>query len=235
MTQDAERVATSGAGRGESAAALGALLMVATAGLAYELALGASEALLLGDPVVHFALVIGTYMTALGAGAWATGWIRERVEAWCVYALLATAVLGGTSGLGLLATFAWGGPFKVALYAWTISLGVLVGAQLPLMMRILKKTERFEEVVAKSFAVDYAGALLGSLAFSLWMMPRLGLVRATLLLGVLDAAAAWFVARLERGVAGAPARRGAAIAIAVALVLLMLIARRIEASWEPML
>lgn len=232
---EALRAQESRAGRGERAAAYVALLIVATAGLAFELALGASESLLLGDPVVHFALVIGLYMTALGGGAWATGWVRENVEAWCAYSLLATAVLGGLSGAGLLAVFVWGGPFKAALYAWTIALGVLVGMQLPLMMRILKRTERFEEVVARSFALDYAGALAGSLAFSLVMMPRLGLVRATVVLGLLEAVAAWFVARHEGNAPGARGRRVAAVITSLALVALIALAARIEAAWEPLL
>jgi len=223
------------AGRGERIAAYVALLIVATAGLAFELALGASESLLLGDPVMHFALVIGLYMTALGGGAYATGWVRDKVEAWCAYSLLATAVLGGLSGPGLLAIFVWGGPFKLGLYAWTTVLGGLVGMQLPLMMRILKRTERFEEVVARSFALDYAGALAGSLAFSLVMMPRLGLVRATLVLGLLEAAAAWFVGWYEGRGPGARVRRVAAVITFLLLAVLVALAPRIEAAWEPLL
>ncbi|MBI5536271.1 MAG: hypothetical protein HY898_26350 [Deltaproteobacteria bacterium] len=209
------------------------LLMVATAGLAYELALGAAESLMLGDPVVQFALIIGVYMTSLGAGAWASGLVKAQVERRCIQVLLATALVGGGSGPMLLLVFAWQGPFKVVLYALTVGLGVLVGLQLPLMMRILKARERFDDVIARAFAVDYAGALVGSLCFSLLLMPRLGVVRTTLVLGLLDAVGGLlltWVVRDDRG--PSRSRWVASWVVAGVLIAAILVAGKVESLVE---
>jgi spermidine synthase len=220
-------------GRARRIAVYASLLMVATAGLAYELALGAAESLLLGDPVVHFALIIGLYMTSLGAGAYASGWLKVDVEKRCLQVLLATALLGGCSGPVLLFVFVWQGPFKALLYLLTAAVGALVGLQLPLMMRILRERERFEDVVARSFAVDYAGALVGSLCFSLVLMPYVGLVRTTLVLGLVDAvgaiALAWVVRTEPKRARG---QVSAAVAVAALLLALIVVAGRVERALE---
>jgi spermidine synthase len=108
-----------------------------------------------------------------------------------------------------------------------------VGVQLPLMMRILKARERFEDVVARGFAVDYVGALAGSLLFSLVLMPQVGVVRATLVLGLLDVAAALGLAAMVRD--GAPEQRaGWALPLVVGglLVVLLALAPGLEASLQ---
>jgi spermidine synthase len=44
------------------------------------------------------------------------------------------------------------------------------------------------ELIARALTFDYIGALLGSLAFSLLLLPRLGLVRTSLMAGLINAA-----------------------------------------------
>jgi len=67
------------------------LLVLAATGLAYELSLGAVESFLLGDPIVHFALIISGYMAALGLGAYLSSWVKQNLEQRFVDAAMATA------------------------------------------------------------------------------------------------------------------------------------------------
>ena len=219
--------------RGRHLAVYASLLMIATSGLAYELALGAAESLLLGDPVVQFALIIGVYMTSLGAGAWASSLIRTNVDGRCVQVLLVTALVGGLSGPLLLLVFAGQGPFRAAVFALTVGLGVLVGLQLPLMMRILRGRQRFEDALAGALAVDYVGALAGSLCFSLLLMPWLGLLRTTLVLGLLDALGAALLtwAIREPGVS-ARSRVASCAVVAGVLIAMISVAARVEGMLE---
>ena len=46
------------------------VLIIATCGLIYELLAGTLASYVLGDSVTQFSLVIGIYLSALGAGAW---------------------------------------------------------------------------------------------------------------------------------------------------------------------
>jgi spermidine synthase len=63
------------------------------------------------------------------------------------------------------------------------------------------KPQTFGEVVARAFAYDYVGALAASLLFPLLLVPRLGLVRTSVVVGAVNALvalSATFVVRVER-------------------------------------
>ena len=51
------------------------VLLIATCGLVYELLAGTLASYVLGDSVTQFSLVIGLYLSALGIGAWLSGFI----------------------------------------------------------------------------------------------------------------------------------------------------------------
>ena len=209
------------------------VLVLAATGLAYELALGAVESFLIGDPIVHFALLISGYMAALGLGAYLSEWVRDRLELRFIDASVATAAVGGMSAPLLFVVFGLQGPFRLALYASTFVIGMLVGLQLPILMRILKRKERFADVVARGLAFDYAGALVGSVGFSLLLMPTLGLVRTTLSLGLFNLGAAAYVMHvLGRRQAGMTFRVVLYVCIAAALVVVWVFAEQVEAVTE---
>src|ERR1043166_5318409 len=73
------------------------VLIVATCGLVYELLAGTLASYVLGDSVTQFSLVIGVYLSAMGAGAWLSRFIDTGLARRFVDIELAVAVLGGFS------------------------------------------------------------------------------------------------------------------------------------------
>ena len=71
-----------------------------------------------------------------------------------------------------------------------IAVGMLVGLEIPLLMRILEGRFKFRDLVSHVLTFDYLGALAASIAFPLWLVPKLGLVRAAILFGIINAAVA---------------------------------------------
>ena len=51
-------------------ALLASVFVIAACGLLYELAAGALASYLLGDSVLQFSTIIGTYLFAMGIGSW---------------------------------------------------------------------------------------------------------------------------------------------------------------------
>jgi len=164
------------------------VLIIATCGLVYELLAGTLASYLLGDSVTQFSLVIGIYLSAMGVGAWLSGFIVDRVARCFIEVELGVALLGGLSAPLLFATFAWAGVFRIVLYGLVFSIGTLVGLELPLLMRLLKEQLDFEDLVSRVLTFDYIGALLASLLFPMFLVPRLGLIRTSLLCGLINAA-----------------------------------------------
>ncbi len=164
------------------------VLAIATSGLIYELAMAAVGSYLLGDTVTQFSLVIGVYLSALGAGAYLSRFVDRRLAATFVDVELLTALLGGLSAPLLLASYGAVAAWEVLFFGTVAAVGVLVGLELPLLIRALEHRLELKELIASALTFDYAGALVGSLAFSLFLVPRLGLSKSSIASGIVNAA-----------------------------------------------
>lgn len=177
--------------RGGRHALLISVFIIASCGLAYELVAGALSSYLLGDSVTQFSTVIGTYLFAMGIGSWLSRYIVRALVLRFVQLELLVGFVGGFAPAVLFVTFATdAAPFRFLLYAAVFLIGVLVGLEIPLVMRILKRELSLRDLVSQVLTVDYLGALVVSLAFPLLLAPHLGLVRTGILFGILNAAVA---------------------------------------------
>jgi spermidine synthase len=174
------------------------VIIIATCGLIYELLAGTLSSYVLGDSVTQFSLIIGIYLFAMGVGSWLSRFIDKNVAEKFVDIELAVAVVGGFSAPLLFLTFAYISYFSIVLYSMVFVIGTLVGLEIPLLMRILKDELDFKELVSRVLALDYIGALVASLLFPIFLVPKLGLNRTSLLFGMLNAAVAvWATWLLE--------------------------------------
>ena len=163
------------------------VIVIATCGLIYELLAGTLSSYVLGDSVTQFSLIIGIYLSAMGLGSWLSGFLDKDLAKRFLEIELAVAVVGGFSAPLLFLTFANVSYFSIILYTTVFAIGTLVGLEIPLLMRILKDELDFKQLVARVLALDYVGALVASLLFPIFLVPRLGLNRTSLLFGMLNA------------------------------------------------
>jgi spermidine synthase len=181
---------------------LASVFVIAACGLVYELAAGALASYLLGDSVLQFSTIIGTYLFALGIGSWLSRFIEHQLIAQFLRIELLVGVIGGLLPMALFAAHSLlppgaETPFRVLLYGMVLLVGTLAGLEIPLVMRILKRHVQGEkgslrELVSQVLTFDYLGALLVAVAFPLLFVPHLGLVRTGLFFGLLNVAvAAW--------------------------------------------
>jgi spermidine synthase len=179
------------------------VLIVATCGLIYELLAGTLASYVLGDSVTQFSLIIGIYLFAMGVGSWLSRFIDKGLARRFVDIELAVAVLGGFSAPLLFLTFSRVSYFYVVLYLVVFGIGVFVGLEIPLLLRILKDEIEFKELVSRVLAFDYVGALVASILFPILFVPRLGLIRTSLIFGMLNAGVAlwgtWMLRPLIKG------------------------------------
>lgn len=174
------------------------VLIIATCGLIYELIAGTLASYVLGDSITQFSLVIGIYLFSMGIGAWLSRLFDKALPRRFVEIELAVAVLGGASAPLLFLSFSRLSYFHLILYGVVMGIGILVGLELPLLMRILKDHLDFKELVSRVLAFDYVGALVASLIFPIFLVPKLGLVRTSLLFGIFNAIVALWATWLLR-------------------------------------
>ena len=199
------------------------VLVIAACGLVYELLAGTVASYVLGDSVTQFSLIIGLYLSALGVGAWLSRFIDRDLAARFVDVELGVALIGGLSAPLLFMGFSRLEWFRLFLYLVVFTIGVLVGLELPILMRILKEHLDFKELVSRVLSFDYIGSLVAAVLFPMFLMPRLGLVRTSIVFGLLNAAVGlygtWLLRPLLRGVTVLRIR--AAVVVVVLLVALI--------------
>lgn len=177
------------------------VFVAASCGLAYELIAGALTSYLLGDSVLQFSSVIGCYLFAMGVGSHLSRYVKEEqaLQRFVEIELL-VGLVGGASATILFLVYAWmSTPFRTAMYMLVFIIGVLVGMEIPLVMRILNQRKPdFSLLISRVLTFDYLGALAVSLLFPLVLAPHLGLVRTGFLFGIGNAGIAIWTARTFR-------------------------------------
>jgi spermidine synthase len=163
----------------------------AACGLVYELALVAQGSYLLGDSITQASVVLATMVFAMGIGSLAAKPLQRRALAGFVVVEAVLALVGGLSVLGLHAAFTWLDLYWPALIAISLLVGLLIGAEIPLLMTLLQRIRRQDagSATADLFAADYVGALVGGLAFPFLLLPLLGQTRGALVVGMVNAVA----------------------------------------------
>lgn len=180
-------------------ALLGSVFVIATCGLIYELIAGTLASYLLGDSVLQFSTIIGCYLFAMGIGSYLSRFIEQRLIDAFVRIEILVGVVGGLSAGLLFFIFEHVESFRVVLYLLVTTVGILVGVEIPLLLRILKDQCEFKDLVSKVFTFDYVGALFASILFPLVLVPHLGLVRSSLLFGMMNITVALWLIHVLRG------------------------------------
>ncbi|MFE3825942.1 polyamine aminopropyltransferase [Streptomyces sp. NPDC059092] len=170
---------------------LAVVFVCAACGLVYELELVALASYLIGDSVTQASVVLSVMVFAMGVGSLLAKRLRCRAAFGFGLLEAALALLGGCSALVLYMSFVWVGESRYALVGFSLAIGVLIGAEIPLLMTLIQRFSRqdAEGTVADLFAADYVGALVGGLAFPFLLLPWLGQLTGALVTGAVNAVA----------------------------------------------
>lgn len=166
---------------------LGSVFLVAACGLVYELVAGAVSSYIMGDAVTQFSLVIGVFLCAMGLGSYLAKYITGNLLKAFLEVEIAIGLVGGLSSLTMFAVSAYLDPvFPVVFYSLCAVIGIMIGIEIPLLIRILKGSVNFSDAVSHVLAIDYVGALAGAILFPLVALPWLGLSRSSVVFGIMN-------------------------------------------------
>ncbi|MBI3946960.1 MAG: polyamine aminopropyltransferase [Armatimonadetes bacterium] len=209
------------AGRREVPVLLAAVFFVAACGIVYELLIGAAASYLLGDSVTQFSFTIGLFMSAMGLGSYLSRRVRRRLLDAFLWVEITLGAVGGAACLLLFGAYSTSDLYLPVMVLLIFAIGALVGLEIPLIVRLLERHTVLRTNIANVLGLDYAGGLLGAVAFPLLLLPRLGLLRTGLALGIANlAVGAVVLAHCRRGVVH-PRRLAAATGAALLLLALL--------------
>ena len=165
-------------------------MLSSAAGLVLELLLVTQASYLAGNATLATGVVVGTFLAAMGLGAWITEFLavssspRSALLRCLLLVELSLCPLCLLGPLALFQLFAIDGPLWLAVVVLTILVGVLGGMELPLITRLLETQQQLRQVLARVLALDYFGSLLGALAFPMLLLPTLGLLPTAAVLSI---------------------------------------------------
>jgi spermidine synthase len=169
------------------------VFVIATCGLVYELIAGTLASYLLGDSITQFSTIIGCYLFAMGIGSWLSRYVTRNLLSFFIRVEILVGAVGGSSAALLFLAFEHVASFRFLLYFTVGAIGVLVGVEIPLLLRILENRLEFRDLIAKVFTFDYVGALFASILFPLVLVPHLGLIKSAFLFGIFNTVVAIWV------------------------------------------
>ncbi|MFE0640036.1 spermidine synthase [Streptomyces sp. NPDC058877] len=118
---------------------LAVVFVCAACGLVYELELVALASYLIGDSVTQASVVLSVMVFAMGVGSLLAKRLRCRAAVGFGLVEAGLALVGGCSAMVLYAAFAWFGESRYVLVAFSLAIGVLIGAEIPLLMSLIQR------------------------------------------------------------------------------------------------
>ena len=133
----------------------------------------------------------------MGVGSWLSRYLERQLVAQFLRIELLVGLVGGLMPAALFALQSLATPsFRFALYALVLAVGILVGLEIPLVMRILKRHVSGANAGAEDAGLAGADVRLPRRArgrrsrFRSLLVPQLGLIRTGAFFGLLNAAVA---------------------------------------------
>lgn len=163
------------------------IMVVGLCGIAYELIIGAVSSYLLGNSVYQFSLTIGFFMFAMGVGSLLSKLLDDQLVRNFIIVEIVISLVGGVCSLLLFMAFPMVRVlYEGVMYSLILIIGALVGMEIPILTTILSQRSSTRDSIANVMSLDYVGALIGSVAFPLLLLPYLGLVRSSFAIGLIN-------------------------------------------------
>lgn len=176
--------------RAEQRLLLFSIFIISLCGITYELVLGSLATYLLGNPVMQYSITIGFFLSTMGLGSYLSRFITRDVLRTFIMIEVALGLVGGLSVLAINYFFSFSFSFYLLHVLFVSIVGVLVGFEIPLLARHMRRYGPFKNVISNVLSLDYLGGLAGSLLFPLLLFPFLGRFLASILIGIFNIAVA---------------------------------------------
>ena len=162
-------------------------LLISICSIIYELLISAISSYIQGDSVTQFSITIGLYMSAMGIGSYLSKYVKNRLFNKFILVEMTIGILGGFSTFILFMANIYTEIYELIMYALIIAIGIFVGLEIPILTRIIENNNSdVRRNLANIFTFDYIGGLIGSIAFPLFLFPKLGFITTALLVGSIN-------------------------------------------------
>lgn len=163
-----------------------ALFATGLAGIVSEYTLSTLATYFLGDSVFQFTMIVSIMLFSMGLGSRLSKSIDTNLLEKFILIEFSLSVIASNVTLIVYTFFAWYGDTVFVIYCLSIMVGLLIGMEIPVVIRINEQFESLRINISSSLENDYYGSLAGGVFFAFVGLPHLGLTYTPLVLGVVN-------------------------------------------------
>jgi spermidine synthase len=165
---------------------LASVFVAAACGIVYELLIGSISSYFLGNSVQQYSLTIGFFLFAMGLGSWISRAVHGRLIQRLVALEIWLGLFGGLTVPALYLAHSYTDVYRYVMFLLILIIGALIGLEIPLLTRILRRHGSLRTILSNVLSVDYVGALVAAVLFPFFFLPVLGAFHTSLVAGALN-------------------------------------------------
>ena len=163
-----------------------ALFATGLSGIVAEYILSTLATYFIGDSAVQWSLIVSTMLFSMGLGSRLSQYLNGNLLLKFIAVEFILSLLVSFSST-LTYTMAGFTDFTgIFIYGLSITIGILIGLEIPLVIRLNEEFESLKVNVASVLEKDYWGSLVGGLFFAFVGLPILGLTYTPFILGAVN-------------------------------------------------
>ncbi len=163
-----------------------AIFATGVSGIVAEYILSTLASYFLGDSILQFTLIVSVMMFSMGIGARISKHISDNLLPKFIFIEFTLSIFVSFSSLLVYLLAAHSNLLGPLIYTHSIIVGLLIGMEIPLVIRLNNEFEAIKVSISSVLEKDYYGSLIGGLFFAFVGLPYLGLTYTPFILGALN-------------------------------------------------
>ncbi|MCK5700831.1 MAG: spermidine synthase, partial [Cyclobacteriaceae bacterium] len=162
------------------------LFATGLSGIVAEYVLSTLATYFLGNSVLQWTMIVSIMLFSMGLGARITKVMDGNLLEKFIWIEIALSILASFVSLITYTAATYTLYVGVVIYALCVVIGLLIGMEIPLVIRINDSFESLKINVSSMMENDYYGSLLGGVFFAFIGLPFLGLTYTPFILGLVN-------------------------------------------------
>lgn len=162
------------------------LFATGLSGIVAEYILATLATYFLGDSVFQWTMVLSVMLFSMGLGSRISKWMEDHLLEKFIVIEFTLSVLVGISAALAYFLAAYTAVVGFVIYGLSILIGLMIGMEIPLVVRLNDTFEELKVNVSTVMEKDYYGSLLGGVFFVFIGLPYLGLTYTPFVLGAVN-------------------------------------------------
>lgn len=155
-------------------------------GIVSEYTLSTLATYFLGDSVFQWTMIVSVMLFSMGLGSRLSKRIETNLLQRFVWIEFALSCIAANVTVVVYTFFAFYGDPTFIIYVLSISVGLLIGMEIPIVIRLNEEFQSLKVNISSALENDYYGSLAGGVFFAFVGLPYLGLTYTPLILGIVN-------------------------------------------------